>query len=516
MNFPDYRPKTPYFPWQEAALRHSTASVPSFATAPYVGFFFDPRMGKTKAALDRTAILYHQGEVDALLVVASPNGIHRNWVNEEIPLHLPDDVPRQCLIWQSGKHKQVGYALEMRALLAFEGLAVLATNAEALHTPALREYLGKFVRRRRVHFVADEVSHWGRNIGSSMKTANSIKSHAPYRTLLDGTPEGESPLDYYAEMGLLSKDIFGFKERSLFNAYFAEWEERENRRTGGTFRVVKKYRHLDELKAKVQLYTYRAFRPDDWLKPTNEVVGFNLTFEQRQVYDRLREQYEIELAGEDRRIVAHVLTRYLRLQQIASNYLPGQTTSSVCDGCLGEGCDRCSFLGVTVETSALRRIGAANPRLDALRSIIQGEGGPFIVWTRFHFDVDEVLSLARRLRLRPVRFDGTVPEEERIAGRRAFQEGTSQLLVGTPTTGGRGQPMHRVGTMVYYSNDYSRLTREQSECRGDHPMRTNAMHIVDLVARDTVDESIQAAHRAKRRLADLIMDRRGSEGRWLR
>jgi hypothetical protein len=513
----DYRPKTVPHPWQATALAHSTDAVDCFATAPYVGFFFDPRMGKTKAALDRTAILYHANEIDALLVVASPNGIHRNWIWDEIPAHLPDDVPRTCLIWQSGKHKQVGYGAEMRALLATKGLAVLAVNAEALRTPALREYLGKFLRKRRVHFVADECSFWARNIGSSMKTALAIKNHAPYRTLLDGTPEGESPLDYYAQMALLSKDILGYSSRELFNAHFAEWEERVNYTTGYGFKVVKQYRHLDELKRKVSLYTYRAHRPDSWPKPTYERMEFDLSPQQRVIYDRLRDEYEVELAGEDqKRIVAHVLTRYLRLQQIGSGFLPGVSSGAVCEGCRGEGCDDCGYLGVVVQTSHLKYIDDHNPRLNALSTLLKKGGGPFIVWARFHFDVDEILGLAKTLGLRPVQFDGRLSEEARIQGRVDYQEGRADLLVGTPTTGGRGQPMHRVATMIYYTNDYSRLVREQSECRGDHPVRTTNLRIVDLVARDTVDEDIQHAHRTKARLADLISDRKKGGGRWLR
>jgi hypothetical protein len=515
VNLVDYVPKTPPYPWQEAALRHSTDAVKCFAVAPYVGFLFDPRMGKSKAAIDRTALLYYQGKIDALLVVASPNGIHRTWVQEQIPEHLPDDILRTCLVWQAGKHKQVGYGAEMAYLLGCKGLAVLAVNAESLNTESLRKYLGKFVRQRRVHAVFDETSHWARNVGGAMRTANSIKTHAPYRTLLDGTPEGERPLDYYAQMGLLSKDIFGFSQRSEFNAHFAEWAERENRQTGGIFKVVTKYRHLDELKHKVSLYTCRVTRPNDWPEPSQEQVSFTLDHEHRRVYDRLRNEYEMELAGEDMRVVSHVLTRYLRLQQIASGYLPGTTSGSVCGNCLGDGCDRCDFLGVVVETSPQRRIGVSNPRLDALKELLHTSEGPFIVWCRFRFDVDEVLSLATKLRLRPVRFDGTVPDDERIANRRSFQQGNSDLLVGTPTTGGRGQPMHAVSTMIYYSNDYSRLTREQSTCRGDHPGRNRPLRIVDLVARDTVDEDILAAHRAKRRLADMITDRKGS-GQWLR
>ena len=45
--------------------------------------------GKSKMAIDKTAYLYGRGQVDAFLIIA-PNGVHRNWILNEIPKHMPD------------------------------------------------------------------------------------------------------------------------------------------------------------------------------------------------------------------------------------------------------------------------------------------------------------------------------------------------------------------------------------------------------------------------------------------
>ena len=52
--------------------------------------------GKTKIALDNACILYNRGKIDRLLVVA-PKGTYMNWVEQEIPVHVPDYIEKKVL-----------------------------------------------------------------------------------------------------------------------------------------------------------------------------------------------------------------------------------------------------------------------------------------------------------------------------------------------------------------------------------------------------------------------------------
>ena len=53
--------------------------------------FMDMGTGKTKVIIDTATYLYGLGLIDAV-VVAAPNGVHRNWVLNEIPAHTPDEI----------------------------------------------------------------------------------------------------------------------------------------------------------------------------------------------------------------------------------------------------------------------------------------------------------------------------------------------------------------------------------------------------------------------------------------
>ena len=62
--------------------------------------------GKTKPVLDTATRLYDEGLIDALLVVA-PNGVHRNWLTDEVPAHLPDRLIKsgRFMFWRTIKAK---------------------------------------------------------------------------------------------------------------------------------------------------------------------------------------------------------------------------------------------------------------------------------------------------------------------------------------------------------------------------------------------------------------------------
>ena len=63
--------------------------------------------GKTKIALDNACILYNRGKIDRLLVVA-PKGAYMNWVDLEIPTHVPNYIEKKVLAWKpstSAKYK---------------------------------------------------------------------------------------------------------------------------------------------------------------------------------------------------------------------------------------------------------------------------------------------------------------------------------------------------------------------------------------------------------------------------
>jgi hypothetical protein len=526
-----YTPKTT--PWD-----HQRTALELSADRPYFALHMEQRTGKTKVIVDTVAIQYRAHRINALVIMASPNGVHRNWVTDEIPAHIPDNISWRGLVWRSGWYKRREYAQQMEELLRFRGLAVLAINAEAVNTQALRRYVKRLFDCRRVFLVADETSDWMLRPGNkrAMVAYNMSKHRSViFKRILDGTPVGNGgPFDLYAPMNFLSRSILGFSTFLAYKHHFAVIEDKDedgvpltNYKTNATYYVVKEYRNLDELTAKIAPHSFRITRAECFDMPAKvyQKRYFQLDEEQRRIYDQLRDEYEAELTGGGRVIVTNVLTRYLRLQQVASGYWPPSQTVTICRNCKGEanGCEACDYLGVTMADVPLRRIGAFNPRLHALAAEIRATPGPIIVWARFQQDVTDVMGLMDSLGRVAVRFDGAVRFDERDAGLANFQAGTADTLVGSPAAGGRGRRMDAADhpdvtaprTIIYYSNYFSLLLRLQSEDRAEHPDRVGGTSIIDLVAEGTVDERIITALRARRFVAEEIIDARREGRPWI-
>ena len=78
---------------------HQLAAFNSSWKAPYHALFMEMGTGKTKVIIDSLGALFEKKEVTHALIVA-PKGVFDNWVQGEIPLHLPDRIKRLVVRWQ--------------------------------------------------------------------------------------------------------------------------------------------------------------------------------------------------------------------------------------------------------------------------------------------------------------------------------------------------------------------------------------------------------------------------------
>lgn len=56
--------------------------------------------GKSKVAIDSIGALYEANKIDTVLIIA-PKGVYDNWIQQEIPRHLPDRIPTKVVRWQA-------------------------------------------------------------------------------------------------------------------------------------------------------------------------------------------------------------------------------------------------------------------------------------------------------------------------------------------------------------------------------------------------------------------------------
>jgi hypothetical protein len=265
--------------------------------------------------------------------------------------------------------------------------------------------------------------------------------------------------------------------------------------TGRTIEVVVGYRELDKLHEMIQPMSTRLTKEAAGLDLPPKLyqrLVFDLTPEQRRIYDQLRKEYMVELNGGVLVTAAIAMVRILRLQQVACGYLPNP------DDPEGEP------LLVTKD--------GTNPRLAAFLDWLEDVGKQqVIVWCRFTRDVDLITRALGPPRC--VRFDGEVNEKEKTQALDLFKSGKRQICVAKASSMGMGLTLVNSSISFYYSNTFSLLERLQSEDRQHRPGQHNPVTYVDLIADRTVDAKILKSLRENNETARKVV---GDEYRsWL-
>ncbi|MGH4001037.1 MAG: SNF2-related protein [Pseudonocardiaceae bacterium] len=429
--------------------------------------------GKTKVCIDTAAKLYREREIDGLMVLA-PNSVHFNWKTDELPAHLPDDLAERARVhvYQTSRSGTLWHKNEVRETIRHDGLAVMLMSYNAVMTDAGRNALWSMLKKRRCLYVLDESAMI--KSPSAKRTTRVVASgaYAPYRRVLNGTPVANGPFDVYSQLRFLDPGFWlqhDIGSAQVFRHTFGEFV----RFTDGNGReqeFVKRYRQLNVL--------------HDWLKPVSSRVlkedvldlppklytkrYFELTGEQRRVYDELKDEFMVELEGGHLTTAPLIIQRMTRFQQITGGYLPSD------DG-------------------RLHRF-EQNPRLGVLEEFRDECPHQAIVWAERTEDVDLIMATLGRS---AARHDGKCSDEQREQAKTRFKSGDAKWFVAKPSVGGMGLTLTQAGSVFFYNTSFNLLQRQQAEDRAhryglDHPVT-----YVDSIARNTLDEAIIRSLREK-------------------
>lgn len=465
------------------------------------GFFWEQGTGKSKVIIDTAAYLYQQGKISALIVIA-PNGVHRNWILNEVPAHMPD-IEYQTAWWASNPRKVERERME-ELLKPSPHLKIFTINFEGCSAKGTRnttkakslKYIYQLLCQNETLLVIDESSKIKNPKALRTKAILNMRKYAKYRRILTGTPISQGPLDAYTQMAFLDPEILGFGSWYAFRNHFAILETEYNWKTAKEYTKVVEYKNLEELSRLLKPYTSRKLKIDclDLPPKVYERRYVTMSPEQRKIYKEVRdatldELLDLEYEIEDKVIRINapiVLTKIMRLQQILGGFFPPDE-----------------------ENPKPTPLPGTNTRLNTLLEVLEETQGKALIWSRF---VPEIRLIAKTIRSvygneSTVLYYGEVSNDERDEAIRSFQDRNSSVrfFVGQITTGGYGLTLTRGATAVYYSNVWSLEVRLQSEGRIDRIGQENPMTYIDLETEDTVDKMIIDALREKRKLSDVIL-----------
>tara|TARA_R110002167_G_scaffold154829_1_gene349119 strand:- start:3859 stop:5433 length:1575 start_codon:yes stop_codon:yes gene_type:complete len=445
-------------------------------------------LGKSKCCIDEAAWLYSKGKIDGLLVLA-PNGVHANWIDDELPKHLHESVAHTTHTYYSQKAKTQKAKKSLQACIDSPGLAVLVMSYDALMTDGGKVAAKTFLTKRHTYYVADESTRIKNPTAQRTKRALASSKYAPYRRILSGTPVANGPFDVYSQMKFIDPDFW--KSHGVFNSFgefkncFGIFKESTNPATGRLFKQCVAYRNLPLLRTLMKEDMERLLKKDvlDLPEKMYQRRYYEMTPAQKKLYDDL-ETTAIAIHGDDMIDGTLPIVRLIRQYQVLCGYLPTEDDSG----------------------DDLKMIGEKNPRLDCLFDALPDYDGKKIIWCKWSKDVDLIMERARRLKINSVRYDGQVPTFDRRQNLHDFRNNSDiELFVTKQSVAGEGLTIVEATTSFYYSNDWPLGARLQSEDRNHRIGQFNPVTYVDIVARGTKDMDIVEALQKKIEIASIIL-----------
>ena len=170
------------YPFKNKPFLHQEAYLSRFWDRDVGALFADMGTGKSFMVINNIAMLYDLGKLTAALIVA-PKGVYRNWVDSELPKHLPSHIEHRIALWSPSPRKAEALALD-RIMEVTEDLKILVMNIEALSTVKGMKFAQLFLQCFPALMAIDESTTIKTPSAQRAKNAVKIGKYAKYRRIM--------------------------------------------------------------------------------------------------------------------------------------------------------------------------------------------------------------------------------------------------------------------------------------------------------------------------------------------
>lgn len=438
------------------------------------GLLFEMGCGKTLTAIAIAGAAYAAGKIERLLVVA-PTSVVAVWPKE---LQEYAEFKYTCRTLLGDKTSRLKQLSDLEKF-PFKALKVAVINYESTWRDGIFEALQEFDADM---IIADESQRIKTHDAAQSKAMHQLGDQAKYKLILSGTPVQNNAIDIYSQYRFLDPTVFGKN--------FYQFRNRYAIMGGFNRRQIVGYKDMDDLIRREHSIAFRITKEEaiDLPEQTFEVRHIQMDKKLADLYQRIkRDSYaEIETGGQI--TATTVLTKLLRLQQLAGGFL------------------------VTDDAAKPQLVSTA--KLEALSDIVQDyvvDGGKkLVIFARFIPEVKAIIELAKKelpSGKKAVAIYGDIKKEDRGAIVKQFQEDPNTVLfIGQIDTAGTGITLTAADTCVYYSKNFNYATYSQSLSRIHRIGQRNTCTYIDLVVEKTVDEMISKALAKKEDMAKTVVD----------
>ena len=458
----NYQPKLKLRDYQEKAVNLS-ADRHSYA------YFLEVGLGKSAITITNIGMLVLANKLTGVLIV-SPRGVHRQWCEEQFPDHLDSQIKQRSIIW-NGTIPNVKRRDEQLTVFSINIDAIRTKNGFKAASEFLKEHSGKNM------VVIDESQKIKSGSSQRTKAAWSLGAMATYRRILSGTPIAKNVGDLFSQFKFLDERILNHKYFVSFRNHFLILGGFEGKQIVGQ-------KNVEELYSLIAPHSFRLTKAEALDLPekiyTKQVYEMSETSAMH--YQNLKKNFLTLLDNGDIVDVPNAVSCLVRLQQTLSGYLPSED-------------------GVFEVFS--------NDRIEQMLEVIEQIEGQAIIFSRFTKDIDRIIEALNNEygNDQAVRYDGT-NVRDRDNSIKLFLGGNARFFVANQAAASTGLNLQTGGCqhMIFYSNSFDYIAREQAEGRIHRLGTKGAVTYIDLVASKSIDGHILKNLRNKKNISDLTLD----------
>lgn len=467
------KPKRPEFKGTGDLYAHQVRALEKGGPMKLFALFMGTGTGKTKVALNKSVKHFCDGDIDAVVIITL-KGVHTQWIDEQIPAHVHESIPRVCHAWAG--FKTVGEKRKFEHFIKQPVLQLLSMNFDSFRGDKAYNLLRRFLTRHsgRVIIILDESQEIATFDSERSRTLQEFGKFVDYKIIMSGTPIPKNLVNEWSQFLFLSEDIVEHRYVTTFRSEYCTMGGHEDRQVVG-------HKNLEKFNSLVAPYIFRVTKESELdLPPKNYTrETFEMHETQLKHYDSLRKNFLSKLDSGEVATVANAAVLVTRLQQISNGYLVDE------DGTYHE---------------------LPNPRLDLLKKIDSRIEGKKIVWAHFNRDVG---MIGQHFGKRHVQYVGSTSTKERDYAKHAFMDPDSgiDIFLSNPAAGGTGLNLQgECATAIYYNNSFNAVHRWQSEDRIHRIGTYKTITYIDLVARNSVDLKVLQNLKKKRDFQTLVLD----------
>lgn len=403
--------------------------------------------GKTRTALELIKLRLEQEKVNKVL-----------WL---CPCSVKMDLQKEIC-----KHTDV-----MPEEIKICGIQTLSSSVKTFFE------LIEYVENNEVYLIVDESNLVKNHKAVRTEAITELSNRCKYKLILNGTPITRNESDLFAQWYILDWRILGYKSYWSFSANHLVYDEKYPGKIVRTLEVP-------YLTSRIAPYTYQVSKEEcvDLPIKTYSEHYYTLSKEQQMEYHYISDEL------------------FFSLNELNSEsiYLLFSALQAIISGRHVILKSKRHFV-----TTPAYQDPYQNPRVVKLLEMVENITDKIIIFCKYTHEIKDLETVLKKEYggESVVTFYGGISQKKRQESIEKFRN-TARFFIANRTCAGYGLNLQFCHYELYYSNDWDYGTRSQAEDRTHRIGQDSSVHIMDICAEDTLDETIMTCLKRKQNLLE--------------